>query len=140
MALLRAGLVVTMMFMFLVILAPVSVSGGRLLHEEEATGGRSRILWSGSDRSGVELVGSPGHIARGFSGRKMLAAVSKAASEPRDEAPTAQQLEGHASSVDSTSTAPAPPAPFKSRFAFLFRSLAKGSSPPSTGTPSPGHN
>lgn len=144
MALLRAGLVVSMMFIFLVV-APVSVLGDTtgLLHEEDGVSG---ILSRGSP--GVEL-GSPGHIDRGFSGRKMLAAGRPVeTSGPGSEAPT-DQLDKQASTVDSTvpsaetqstSTAPAPRSRFATRFAFLFRSLAKGSSPPSTGTPSPGHN
>ncbi|KAG0593023.1 hypothetical protein M758_1G291400 [Ceratodon purpureus] len=145
MALLRAGFVVAMMFIFLLV-APVSVLGGStgLLDEQDSVSG---ILLRGTN-SGGEL-GSPDLFHRGFSGRKMLAAGRPVeASGPGSEAST-EQLVRHESTVDSTvpsaetqstSTAPAPPAHFAARFAFLFRSLAKGSSPPSTGTPSPGHN
>lgn len=141
MVLLRAGLVASLMLIFLVV-APVSAMGGRTgpLHEEVEVSGVAESPVRESDSS-VELR-SPG-----FSGRKMLAAEG-----PTHEAPTGrEQLDAHASTASSTTvpsaekqsttTAPAAPAArFAARFAFLFRSLAKGSSPPSTGTPSPGHN
>jgi len=124
-----SGSIAMLVFLLLVVVAPGSVLGGRtrLLLDE-----RGAVVVSTSTSNSSVGIGSAGP---GFhSVRKLLA-------QPRR--PMEAAAAGiHPPPVDDQASKSVPPAPpaRQSRFALLFRSLAKGSPTPTPGTPSPGHN
>lgn len=123
----RNGLIAVLVSLLLVAVAPDSVLGSRtrLLAEPEA------LVASQSDSTSVQGTGSEFHSVRKL--------VEEQRRSPKGAAATGI----HPPPVDdqvSKSSVPSAPAVRQSRFALLFRSLAKGSPVPTPGTPSPGHN
>lgn len=118
------------------IIAPDSILAGRTmlsekLHEESVT--VSHILASDPSRLVSRATGlniDPGFLAHTLPNRRMLMETTKLSTK----------VEGKVTSMMVPSSSKTQSAHFVSKFAFMFTSLAKGSTSPSTGTPSPGHN
>lgn len=153
----NGSMLATVLFMLLVvvIIAPQSVLGGRcrLLHEKPGEHAVSQSLFTGDSSVGIEIIGS---ILSGsddpkisnnnhHSVRKLLDEHRSTAMEATTEANREEVHAPPSTSVDkfeASKSVPSAPAAGtrQSSFAFLFRSLAKGTPVPTPGTPSPGHN
>lgn len=138
---LTRGLMVIMILVFFIVCAPGCVFGSRtrLLsssHEDDSRVDRSKPSET-SPSSGLGSI--TGLDSVGTSYRNLL---EKKTREPEEARPT--KREGQAPSMSVPSPAPRTQftlhTHFASRFSGFFRSLAKGSTSPTPGTPSPGHN